>query len=276
MNGPGKTILFSRKDDWENDIRSVATGYIPYFHEFDEIDPDRFDLIVPTTLQAARYFNRHHARLNRVKAIVPTDESINACDDKREFARRLARNGFANVLPRGDDNLRYPYLLKKNVSEWGVGTNIIHGPEAENAYRDDLHSGDYLRQEYIFGQQEYTSHVLTASGRIAFMRTVEFTFDEPLFVKGRAFAHVSQANVDHGHLSRLFESILDSLGFEGICCFNYKLLAGVPKIFEVNPRYGASLTFFLGEAIASLQSLLRGCAASPAPRYASAIAQTRE
>ena len=38
-------------------MRSALRFHHPHFLEFDGIDPDRFDLIVPTTLKDARYFN---------------------------------------------------------------------------------------------------------------------------------------------------------------------------------------------------------------------------
>jgi hypothetical protein len=34
-----------------------------------------------------------------------------------------------------------------------------------------------------------------------------------------------------------------ALGFNtGTCCIDYKIDNGLPKLFEINPRYGASLT----------------------------------
>jgi predicted ATP-grasp superfamily ATP-dependent carboligase len=256
MGNAGRRILFSRRDEWETGIRSAIKTCTPHFHEFHDVDPGQFDLVVPLTLEAARYFNRNYSHLNRVNALVPSNEAIDACDDKREFARRLSQAGFGRFLPRACDNLAYPYLLKKNISEWGVDCYIIHDANDEHAHHDRMRSDDYLKQEYVHGRQEYTMHILMAGGRTAFMKTLEFTFEEELFVKGRLFPHASQTCVDHARFSKLFESILNCIGFQGICCFNYKLLDGSPKIFEVNPRYGASLTFFLDEAIASLRKAL--------------------
>lgn len=255
MGIAGRSILFSRKDDWEADIRSTIKTHKPHFHEFQDVDANRFDLVVPLTLRDARHFNRHCVHLNQVTALVPSDEAIDACDDKQEFARRLSQAGFRDFLPR-DDDLRYPYLLKKKISEWGIDIHLIRDAGDERAYRERLRSDDYLQQEYVSGQQEYTTHILMAKGRNAFMRTLEFTFAETLFVKGKSFSPVSQACVDHARFSTLFESILNCVGFQGFCCFNYKLCDGRPKIFEVNPRYGASLTFFLDDAIANLLKAL--------------------
>lgn len=255
MQADCKNILFSRKDDWEAGMRSAIGAHLPHFHDFDSVDAERFDLVVPLTLEDARHFNLHFAHLNRVTALVPSTPALEACDDKQEFARRVARAGFTRFLPRCE-SLAYPYLLKKRISEWGMDTYIIDGEEEEDLHAGKLGSAEYIRQEHIAGQQEYTTHLLVAGGRSRFIRTVAFNFAETLFVKGRHFTPVSQECVDHACYRTLFEDILGCVGLEGICCFNYKLDAGTPKIFEVNPRYGASLTPFLAEVIDCLDGLL--------------------
>lgn len=256
MGDARKRILFSRKDDWEAGIRAALRQHAPDFQEFEHADMDRFDLIVPLTLKDARHFNRHFPHLNAVKALVPSDAAIDACDDKQAFATRLERAGFGQWLPQGGAALAYPYLLKRRISQWGEDSFIIHGAADERLHADHLHSPEFLRQECIEGHAEYTSHILMAGGRNVFMRTLQFDFDSALYVKGKAISPRSQARVDHARHARLFEDILNALGLQGFCCFNYKLRDGVPKIFEVNPRYGASLTCFLEEAIGSLRRAL--------------------
>lgn len=267
MGRSGKTILFSRRDDWEPGMRAALKAHRPHFIEFDSTDPDRYDLIVPTTLDDARYFNRNFSRLNYLKAIVPSDEAIDACNRKDEFVRRLAARGFSGYLPAWGDAVDYPYLLKKNIGEWGVDIHIIRDAEAEAGYRRELESGDYLKQQYIDGRTEYTTHLLMAAGSNVFMRSVEFGFVQPVHVKGKCFPHASQAIVDHRRHAALFEDVMNSLGFQGFCCFNYKLVDGVPRIFEVNPRYGASMTLFLTEAINRLQQSLRSSRGSGIGRW---------
>lgn len=39
----------------------------------------------------------------------------------------------------------------------------------------------------------------------------------------------------------LWDRLLDTLGFEGLCCINYKLNNGRPLLLEINPRFGGSL-----------------------------------
>ena len=55
-------------------------------------------------------------------------------------------------------------------------------------------------------------------------------------------------NVGHPHQLAFDETYyvkdawsLWTLGYEGTCCFNYKLVDGAPVILELNPRFGGSL-----------------------------------
>ena len=41
-----------------------------------------------------------------------------------------------------------------------------------------------------------------------------------------------------------FSAILNSIGYEGLCCFDYKVINGKPQIFEINPRFGGSLSAY--------------------------------
>jgi predicted ATP-grasp superfamily ATP-dependent carboligase len=40
----------------------------------------------------------------------------------------------------------------------------------------------------------------------------------------------------------LFSQILERLSYEGTACFDYKVVDGKPLVFEINPRYGGSLS----------------------------------
>ncbi len=39
----------------------------------------------------------------------------------------------------------------------------------------------------------------------------------------------------------LFRIVLSAIGFQGLCCVNYKVACGQPFILEINPRFGGSL-----------------------------------
>ena len=256
-----ETVLFSKKDDWEwhirNKIKVYCPRFVPFFYEFNEINPDLFDLVIPVTIPAQRYINEHLDHLKGQKVINPSNDAIDLCDDKETFTNILIKNGFADYIPKTNEYVCYPYILKKKIGAWGKDITVIKDDECELAHIKEIESDDYFRQEYIKGEDEYTTHIIIYNKEVIFCKTLKFTFDETYFVKGQNFKHISKVEVDHNHHKILFENILNALEYQGICCFNYKLYEDKVKIFEINPRYGGSMTDFINEALISYRDILK-------------------
>lgn len=251
-----ETILFSRKDDWELLIREKIKGYVPFFYELNEISPDYFDLIVPLTLHAQKYINAQPGLRTEKKVLVPSNRCIDLCDNKERFQYYLVKNGFERFTPRTNEKFCYPYILKKKIDEWGVNISIINDSRSERVHKCEIESADYFKQEYIEGKDEYTAHVIFDGKRVVFLKALKFTFTDRFFIKGKYYKPASWVKVDHSHFKDIFEDILVEINYQGICCFNYKIAGKDIKIFEVNPRYGASMTYFINEALASYRDTL--------------------
>jgi hypothetical protein len=95
-----------------------------------------------------------------------------------------------------------------------------------------------------FGRKEYATHLNFTGGRVVSELTVEYTFatNQPIKFRDRALRRYTRCP----DLTTLV-TILRALNYEGLCCFNYKMLDGVGHVvFELNPRMGGSLgDFFL-------------------------------
>jgi len=252
-----KTVLFSKQDDWEGWIRKDIRDYVPFFHEFNEIDINHFDLVVPLTIHAQKYLNAHPELLTEQKAIIPSDYCIDICNDKESFQYFLAKNGFEKLTPKMNEKLSFAYILKKKIGAWGEGISIIHDLESECAHISEIESKDYFKQEYIEGQDEYSSHIIFSDKRVVFLKTLKFTFCDRYFVRGKNFEPISTEVVDHSHFKGIFEDILNKLGYQGICCFNYKIIDHDLKLFEINPRFGGSMIRFINEALSSYKGILK-------------------
>ena len=254
-----QTVLFSRKNDWEPHIKEVVTlqsrFFVAFFYDFNEVRPGHFDLIVPITIPAHKYLNDNFHHLNGRKALIPSNRSIDLCDDKERFAQFLMDSGFSDFVPPINAEFSYPYILKKKIGNWGEDITVITDAQCELSNIQDLKSRDFFTQEYIEGHDEYTTHIIFNKD-IVFYKTIKFTYSDRFFVKGQNYKHTAKEVVDHGCYKELFEKILNKLGYRGICCFNYKLDNGIVKIFEVNPRYGGSMTYFLNEALLSYRQAL--------------------
>lgn len=239
-----KRVLFSDKYGWETAIRSAINTwrYVPAFNSFSKADLDDFDVLVPQHLTDIVFLNDHDAALRGTKCFIPPLAALNICNDKMQFNNFVIDMGYASLIPKLNDGLAYPYILKKRIDENGSRTRIIHNAAEEKPFHRFIASDHYYRQECVAGCDEFTTHILIVGGQVVFHRTFQFTFGEHLFVKGVGCKPAKRKISRSCPYMGVFTEILNQLEFEGLCCFNYKVADGKLKIFEVNPRYGGSLT----------------------------------
>ncbi|MBN4073434.1 hypothetical protein JYT23_01215 [Mariprofundus ferrooxydans] len=255
-----RKILFSDKYGWGDHI-CKALGrwrYTPFFKSFDTVDLNEFDILVPQHLTDIAYLIDHHPELNGKKCFIPPMLALETCNDKLLFNQFMIASGFGDMIPNITAIPSFPYILKKRIDEFGSRSRIIHHSKEEKIFQKFIDSDDYYRQEYITGKDEFTTHILMVGGKITFHRTLQFTFEKDLFVKGVGCKAPSGKVVPFSQIDT-FESILNHLRFEGLCCFNFKLVHGQVKVFEVNPRYGGSLTRFLPKVMKEYTKLLSSC-----------------
>lgn len=244
-----KTILFSRGIEWETQIRDKIKCHATFFYDFDEVDPSVFDIVIPLSLKSQKYINKHKQYLIPHKAIVPSDYCIDLCNNKFNFYQFLIDNNFNEFTPITNCIQKFPYILKKNIGEFGVGTLIIKNEDDERENTEKINSKNYFTQEYVHGKEEYTAHIICVNNRIIYFRVLMFSFGETCFVKGKYFEPEKVEVINHSKYKKIFEDILLKMDYQGICCFNYKVSDGKIKIFEINPRFGGSLTRILDEGI---------------------------
>jgi hypothetical protein len=248
-----RRIVLSRKADWELTIRQGIDlwKYDLCFREFDRCESLSGATIIPLTLRDAAVLNASTESYRTQNVwYVPSDAVIELFDDKPAFNQWMSNNGYDSLIPRTvplGHVLPFPYVIKKRRDAFGIHSFVV----TTDSKRKSLGITDeeeYFCQEYVTGQHEYTTHVLMKNQRIVFSITIEFTFGSEFFVKGVQDKHVSHRVVDCPFLP-LFEEILAKSAFSGICCFNFKLRDGKPVLFEINPRFGASLCPYVSEVL---------------------------
>jgi hypothetical protein len=197
------------------------------------------DLVVPLTLEDLERLRAFGPLLDRNPLPLPDPACVGLCNDKLRFNRALIAAGFGECVPDISDALPFPYVLKKRIDAWGDNTHVVAGAEDERRLSALLHDPDYFRQAFVPGRREYATHLLVLDGRIAASLAVEYGFEQPLHKKCREqpphYRRLRRAT----HLP-LFRDMLRAIGYEGLCCVNYKLQDGRVRILEVNPRLGAS------------------------------------
>ncbi len=234
-------ILFSPKADWEQWIRDGFTGsrHAIAFAEFADADLEAHDLLVPITLAALRDLQARPESAARNPIAIPSAESMALCDDKLAFNRFLEGNGFVDCVPPIGPFQSFPYILKKRHDEWGRNSHIVRDRGDEERLAAELADPEFFCQEYIPGSTELTTHIVFRDGRIVCGMTLALRFGNEVYIRGR------EADLERTECAcadeELFTRILVAIGFEGLCCFNYKRVGTQPLIFEINPRFGASL-----------------------------------
>jgi hypothetical protein len=234
-------ILFSANYGNEQSIRR---GFSLLRHKirFAPFTPENIrqsDLVIPLSIQDVRLLQKSRDLVEKNPIKIPTEEVVNICDNKYLFNKTLVENGFQDFVPKIGNDLPLPFMLKKKVTWAGDDCYLIADPEKKAKYEDFINSDDYFCQQVIGGVNEYATHILFKDGKIEETLTVKYTFYDEVPINGKSgFAYTSIVKCEH---LAAFASILKLIGYEGLCCFDYKIVDGKAKIFEINPRFGGSL-----------------------------------
>ncbi len=245
-------ILFSTKDDWEPHIRARLRDFEADFRDFSDphTDYSGYAAVFPLTLAAAARLHIKRDAGEPIPCLLPKRETIALCNDKVAFNRFLRNSGFAGHVPETGKNIGFPYILKTSIDEWGRSSVLIENEADEAKHAAKLRSSLFFKQVYVSSKYEYACHLLMLDGRITFARAIEFEFPHDRFVFGKWAEPDILKEINHSRFYPLFQSILEAVGYQGFCCIDYKLDAdGQPAIFELNPRMGGSLRYFINNAL---------------------------
>ncbi|MDZ7907414.1 MAG: hypothetical protein U5N10_03735 [Gemmobacter sp.] len=238
-------ILFGVKEDRRAVIEPILreTDFSFHMAPLDKADLGSFDAVIPLTLPDQAILRRRRAAGEVFCSLLPDAATENLCHDKKALNLALIRAGFDRYIPNMLDSLpedpaRYPVVVKKFRDEWGKNTRIIRTGDALPGFDAE---NEFL-QECVPGADEYATHLLVSNGKICFEQTVRYTMGAELLVKGK-YAHAKDAKWQNETPDlQLFQQMLDAIGFaDGICCIDYRRIDGVVQLFEINPRFGASL-----------------------------------
>lgn len=237
--GSQRILISDSKPDW---TPAIKKGFRKSKHSlsFDKITLETvkdYDLVVPLTIPELVDQEIQSLLINN-SIPIPSVESVLLCDDKNLFNETLISKGFGMYIPSVDGSHAYPYMLKKKVDQYGENTHIINGPGDENQYAEILSSPDYFSQELITGKTEYATHIVFKDQKISSSLNIKYIFNGEKSIKGKDKSLTVICSFPY---LKLFASILASIGYEGLCCFNYKVRDQVPYIIEINPRFGGSL-----------------------------------
>ncbi|MFO1151172.1 MAG: ATP-grasp domain-containing protein [Alsobacter sp.] len=237
-------IRFGDHPDFERQIRLRLDG-ARYFADFGSLrvhNLGEYDAIVP--LRITDYNPLwDDTTLERKTFLIPSRDTTAMCDDKKTLNDFLVARGFKFLVPEYTTQVPvdYPYVAKSRRSESGQGTWIIKTPE-EALERGISMAQDLIFQDIVTGSEEYAVHLLCKDGHVAFHRIAHYIMPSDQVVKGPVVP-TSTNFVENDELLSLMKDIVAALQYTGVCCIDLKYSNGNYWLFEINPRFGFSLSF---------------------------------
>ncbi len=235
-------ILFSREQNLEKNIKDgfYDTPHEIAFEDFPPRNVKNYDLIVPLTLPDLKYLNEVRNLIIDNPIAIPSMDCILLCDDKYVLNKSLAAKGFGHFLPKEGGALTYPYILKKRIDVWGKNSHLISDKQQEQIFSDISTHPEYFSQSFIKGSYEYATHILFMNQRIVHSMNIEYKFNTETPIKGKD--KLVYTMICHCPYLDVFAAMLTSIGFNGLCCINYKVSDNHLFLLEINPRFGGSLS----------------------------------
>lgn len=253
LSGRKRVLAWPPWQDFETQLRRGFAGTRHEVH-FAPVPPGGgdFDLVVPLTSEQIIACAEDEVLRRRNPLPLARRDVIELCDDKGMWSERMRALGFERWVPGEPASGCYPYFLKKRCDSGSREVHRIDGPTDEQRHAGLLASPEFIRQESVPGDVEFAAHVLHLGGRTRRALTMRYWMPGPLAIKWRDKALLQRRCSNDARHLRLFESMLNALEFEGICCINYKVIDGQPRLFEINPRIGLTLGYFLPTFLRSL------------------------
>lgn len=209
-----------------------------------------FDLVVPLSNDTLIAAAADPVLRARNPLPIPDPAVVELCHDKHALNVRLRELGFGRYVPRDAGPGEFPSILKARRDSASRNVHRLDGPTDEERLAAELASSEYTRQECVVGDVEFAAHILQLGGRVRRSIHIRFWLENPTAIKGRD--HVKLLRRCRSRHDSLFGDMLAKLGFEGLCCFNYKERDGVPIVLEVNPRFGFTFGPFFATFLRSL------------------------
>lgn len=164
----------------------------------------------------------------------PNIYTFDILDNHMEFIHWMQVFKLTEFIPKvysDIEPIQFPCILKRN-GRWnsGKGTSIIK-------FKREIKPG--ICQEIIYGDTEYTAHLALKNGVLLHSLIYKGKLPTEDHIKRTPFTEYEKVEHDISPILK----ILKDLNYTGICCPNYKIVDGVIKIFEINPRIGGSLIY---------------------------------
>ncbi len=203
--------------------------------------------------------NEKELKENGFKFIANNLETIRVLISKRNFYNFMEDNNFSELIPKyykKYEDIKFPCVSKHHTHANGDSVKISNSFE-ELGVLDD----DYVINEYIVSDTEYATNIFFKD-EILYEVTFKKRHDTDTYVLNQETKYKLSNEVIECPFKKEFSLILKKLCSEGeylTCCFDYKIKDGLPKIFEINVRFGYTLVRFENEFKSMMDVYIKEC-----------------
>jgi hypothetical protein len=257
--GSRKIHLHFSPSSWEKNIRRFMrfSKHKVTFGPLEGQEARQADMVVPLALMDVFYMADNAGEFPRNCIPPPNKCAVELMHDKIRFNQWLSGGRFNSMSLK--DATKPPLFLKPKEGECGNNCVAILNREDAERHAAMLDSPDFLKTEILYSKFEYATHLVFDKGQILAGLCVVYEFTSETGVKGTD--EVVSIKITRDRFLDQWRELLRELDYAGICCVNYKVIDTIPKLMEINPRFGGSLAEYF---FAFIYPLLRSAKDSKA------------
>ena len=195
-------------------------------------------------------------------SLTSTPALVQLMADKLKLTENLNAHGFARYVPKTWTNptdSTFPCIIKPRELNGAQGIKILKSfHELQTVLSEpEFNLKSCFFQDFISSDVEYVCHIVALNGEILFSNYFKYTMPNLEMVRG--WDSPTTINNCGSNLNFevfiIFKEIIKLLNYTGPCNIDFKMINGVPKIFEINPRLGGSL--MVSENLSVLAQILK-------------------
>nr|WP_321234158.1 ATP-grasp domain-containing protein [uncultured Psychroserpens sp.] len=213
-----------------------------YLHQLETfISYNDIDIVIPIAEPELRYFSKQNIldKIGNAKMITASSKALQIGFDKYKTALFLEAEGFPfpkTYLAKDIDAIEtFPVILKSRTGSGSKDIYKINSME-EFSFYTKQNIEDYVVQEFIPEKNgEYTCGLFRSSkGEIRSQ-----IFKRELLSGYSGYGEVVENEV----ITSLIEKLAVKLDLIGSINIQLRFVDGVPKVFEINPRFSSTVLF---------------------------------
>ena len=192
-----------------------------------------------------------------LKFLVNSKQTLTNLVDKQLFYEIMLENGFEKYVPKYYDStkdVKFPCMVKIKSGGAGRGMFIAYSKKDLKKLEKNM-----ILSEYLPSKTEYATSIFLKDGKILKHATYSKTSKKDVYILQHEKRKDIQTQKCDTPFLELFENIVKTMSGNDKycqCSINYKIENGIPKIFEINPRIGYTLSRFPDDFKETMKSYL--------------------